>query len=118
MLRIGNRTVVHTATFLLPEEEEALLEFSTHGSSAKFRIKFSENVADKGNVQLNVEPDGEAGDQGFIEFVNWNRPTRVCTPKALSVMEFSDFDVWLLASAMYADSKYFVTLQFMKGNKE
>ena len=118
MLRIGSRTVVHTETFILPADEEAVLDLSTHEVDAKFRIRFLEDSADKNNIQLTVEPDPEADDRGLLTLVNWNKPTRICTPNALSIVEFSDFDLWLLASAMHAESKYFVTLQFMKGEKE
>ena len=118
MLRVGSRTVVHTETFILPADEEAVLELSKDDVDAKFRIRFLEDSSDKNNVHLNVEPDPEADDRGLITLVNWNRPTRVSTPDALSIVEFSDFDLWLLASAIHADSKYFVTLQFMKGEKE
>ncbi|HEY1071050.1 MAG TPA: hypothetical protein VGE33_11045 [Thermomonas sp.] len=118
MLRIGSRTVLHTTTFILPSEEEAVVEFSSEDVDAKFRLRFLEDAADKGNVSFTVEPDPESEERGLITLVNWNRPNRVSTPDAISVMDLPGFDVWLLASSMYANSKYHVTLQFMKGEKE
>lgn len=120
MLRVGDKEVIYTSTFIVPHGEEAHLSFESDDVDARFRIQFVEDSENKNVVKFDTSPDpnAEDGNGGLITLTNWNQKGRVATPEPISVISLENSDVWMLASAVYAERKFLITLQFMKGEKE
>lgn len=118
MLRIGQRKVVHVETFILPEDEEAVLEFSTTDVDAKFRVRFEEERETKETTSFQIEPDPLEEDRGLLSFKNWNRPHRMMNSKPAAIMTNGEMDLMLFISSAYSKNKYHVTMQFMLEEKD
>jgi hypothetical protein len=118
VLRIGHRKVVHVETFILPEDEEAIIEFSNDDVEAKFRVRFEEDRETKETTSFEIEPDPLEEDRGLLSFKNWNRPHRVMNSKPSAIMTNGEMDLMLLISSAYFKNKYHVTMQFMLEDKD
>lgn len=79
MEKIGNRTVVYSGTFIVPEGEDVWFTADASGWSIKINIQFERNGAEQG---IRIEPKT---DHAKIIFVKWDNSigTTTTTPAPL-----------------------------------
>lgn len=79
MEKIGNRTLLYSKDFIVPEGEHIEIIHNIEGWNLKIKIKFEQNAEKQG---LNITP---VDDHALIIFQKWDNGLGTCTSKPIQL---------------------------------
>lgn len=86
-LKVGARSVTHTARLLLPPDEEGFIVFRVQEFTAKLRIVFAidKESAKKQGIEVVVD-----GDTATIKFLNWTNSLGSATARPIPLAKLDN----------------------------
>lgn len=113
VIKIGDKLLVESCRLLVPEGDEARIEFSLPESDLPLSVTVKFVTEESEDSKGSITVKGKAQD-AVITFRNWNSVFGATMQKQLSFAESQDGDeVYFIASAKKAGKVYCLDIQFL-----